>query len=54
MRPHNVQELFDELVRKGEIIKTTRIRNGQPVYVTREQATPEEIEAAARDSNQEK
>lgn len=35
--------MMEILARKGSIVKTKRVRNGRPVYVSREFASPKEI-----------
>jgi uncharacterized caspase-like protein len=47
--PETVKQTFEALAREGKIVKTKQFRNGQPVYVTREQATPEEIAEQERE-----
>ncbi len=38
-------EAFEALWREGFLVKTKQMRDGQPVYVAREFATEEELEA---------
>jgi len=39
---HDVQDALDSLLAKGLIVKTNRMRDGLPIYVATEWATPEE------------
>jgi len=44
----SMREVFEKLERDGRLVKTSRTRDGQPVYVHVEHATEEELEAARR------
>ena len=44
----DTQELFDELVRDGHLVKTNRVRDGKPVYVAAEFATEQELQAQSK------
>jgi hypothetical protein len=43
MTKDEIGEAIERLWRKGRIIKTKRMRDGQPVFVARKYATEEEL-----------
>ena len=46
-----IHELREALMREGHVIKTKRMRGGQPVYVLAEYASEEELKAAHESKN---